>query len=185
MKTSRVVVCSQEDPGESSTLSFRRPSLPLLDTWWFVVLGPFFHFSHLASTKCPAFGTCSERQPGISCCTSRGFQYLHIRGCSREVSGPRQGVVRRGWRTAATRANCFRGLTQKKRSTLFHPGEGPAQQLRSTPHYTGSGTNQARPQLRHRSLGACTFAAAEARLEPHFRVCKVVSRLFTFRDAPQ
>jgi len=34
-----------------------------------------------------------ERQEGVSCCTARGFPYLHIRGCSREVCGPWEGVL--------------------------------------------------------------------------------------------
>ena len=46
----------------------------------------------------------------------------------------------------------------------------PPKHLRSSPRCTASCTNQPRPQLRYTSMDACAFAAAEARLDPHFSV---------------
>ena len=55
-------------------------------------------------------------------------------------------------------------------NNIFWLSRPPPKHLRSSPRCTASCTNQPRPQLRYTSMDACAFAAAEARLDPHFSV---------------
>ena len=71
--------------------------------------------------------------------------------------------------TVSINALLVRGVLSNKIS-FWRSRPPPPKHLRSSPRCTASCTNQPRPQLRYTSRDACAFAAAEARLDPHFSV---------------